>query len=203
MPRDKSGTYTRIMKAAKEAFLKNGFEKTSIRDIASDAGVTSAALYRHCKDKEELFCMLVEPAITALTGWVDNHIKVSYEGMERGDYKGIKSQSEIDLIRNVGIPYKTEFKLLIEKSSGTRYEHFMHYLVEEHEKKMWQGLKDIASYGYKVKNVSREELHILVSAYMTALFEPIIHDFENDKIEHYLETVAAFFMPGWHELLGV
>lgn len=55
MPKDKSETHENILKAARAEFMKNGFEKASIREIAKRAGVTSAALYRHCTDKEDLF----------------------------------------------------------------------------------------------------------------------------------------------------
>ncbi len=203
MPRDKTDTHKKVMEAAKKEFLEKGFEKASIRKIAAGAGITSAGLYRHCKDKEDLFYLVVKPAVDALSDWVDEHIRKSYESLESRNYQGIDSQSEIDMIRRVAMPYKDEFRLLLTKSAGTRYEDFMHEMVDSHEKRMWAGLNVISEYGYNVKEVSHEELHILISAYITALLEPIIHDYPNDRIEHYLTTVEAFFMPGWRELLGI
>jgi len=203
MPKDKTGTHIRVMEAAMEVFLDKGYDKASIRDIAAESGITSAGLYRHCKDKEDLFYCLVKPAIVALEEWVDDHIKNSYESMEKRDYQGINSQSEIDMIRSVAIPYKNEFKLLITKSGGTKYENFIHDMVNLHEEKMIEGLKEIKAHGYPVKQVDRDELHILISAYITALFEPVIHDYPEDKVDHYLQTIEDFFMPGWHKLLGI
>ncbi|MCR5596170.1 MAG: TetR/AcrR family transcriptional regulator [Lachnospiraceae bacterium] len=203
MPRDKTDTHIRVMEAARNEFLEKGFEKTSIRDIGANAGITSAGLYRHCTDKEDLFYQVVQPAIDALEEWIGNHIRKSYRSLEENDYNGINSQSEIDMVREVAIPYRTEFKLLLTKSAGTKYENFIHTMVEEHEQKMWEGLKSIESHGFPVKKVSHEELHILLSAYITALLEPIVHDYDEERIDHYLDTVEAFFMPGWHQLLGI
>lgn len=203
MPRDKSATNARVLEAARNIFLEKGFEKTSIRDIAAGAGITSAGLYRHCEDKEDLFCQVVAPAIAALHEWTDNHINTSYKSIENKTFNGLESQSEIDMVREVGIPFKKEFQLLISKSAGTKYENFIHDIVEEHEIKMWEGIKVIKSHGYKVKEMSHEELHILISAYVTALFEPIVHDYKAEDIEHCLSTIEMFFMPGWHELMGL
>ncbi|MCR5785643.1 MAG: TetR/AcrR family transcriptional regulator [Eubacterium sp.] len=203
MPRDKSDTHIRVMDAAKKVFLEKGFEKASIRDIASAAGITSAGLYRHCKDKEDLFCRVVEPAICALELWGKNHMKNSYDSLENKDFNGLRSQSEIDMIREVVLPYRKEFLLILTKSAGTKYENFIHDMVNDHETGMLEGLKKIEEHGFKVKKVNREELHIIISAYVTALFEPVIHDYDLEKIEHYLDTVETFFMPGWHDLLGI
>ncbi|MCR5213991.1 MAG: TetR/AcrR family transcriptional regulator [Eubacterium sp.] len=203
MPRDKTATNIRVMIAAREVFLEHGYEQASIRDIAEKAGITSAGLYRHCKNKEDLFCQVVQPAVDALDEWINKHLRRSYASLERRDYKGMKNQSEIEMVRKVAFPYRQEFRLLLNCSQGTRYENFFHTMVESHEKLMLKGIRDIEAYGIKVKKVSHEELHIIISAYMTALMEPILHDFDKDKMNHYLDTIEAFFMPGWHELLGI
>ena len=44
---------------------------------------------------------------------------------------------------------------------------------------------------------------MLLSAYLTACFEPVIHDYEDEKLEKYLNTVREFFMPGWLKVMGV
>ena len=44
----------RILQAAEEEFLKKGFQKASLRNIAKIAGVTTGSLYWHFKNIEEL-----------------------------------------------------------------------------------------------------------------------------------------------------
>ena len=53
-----------IVEAAFQEFLEYGYEKASMRRIAGSVGITAAALYRHFKDKEDIFSALVEPTVT-------------------------------------------------------------------------------------------------------------------------------------------
>ena len=46
------------------------------------------------------------------------------------------------------------------------------------------------------------DLHLLFSAYVTALFEPVIHRYPPNEAARCLETVEAFFLPGWKSLFG-
>ena len=57
--------------------------------------------------------------------------------------------------------------------------------------------------GYPAKELSEQELHMLLSAYLTACFEPIIHDYDDDAVIKYLNTVQEFFMPGWMKIMGI
>lgn len=45
----------RILKSARGEFVKHGFEKSSLKAICDGAGVTTGALYKRYKGKEELF----------------------------------------------------------------------------------------------------------------------------------------------------
>ena len=49
----------RIFEVAVELFLKNGFENTSMDQIADQAGVSKQTVYSHFKNKEDLFSACV------------------------------------------------------------------------------------------------------------------------------------------------
>ena len=66
MPKDKTETHERIIPAAMKIFLEKGFEKATMREIAEEAGITAAGLYRHFVDKEAMFAALVEPVLSEL-----------------------------------------------------------------------------------------------------------------------------------------
>jgi AcrR family transcriptional regulator len=53
------GTRLRLLRAGLELFAARGYHGTSIRDIATAAGVQSATLYGHFASKEELLAELV------------------------------------------------------------------------------------------------------------------------------------------------
>ena len=56
---DEGDTRTRIQRIAIALFTEQGYEATSLREIAERLGVTKAALYYHFKTKEEIIDSLV------------------------------------------------------------------------------------------------------------------------------------------------
>jgi len=48
-------TADRILEVATECFAKNGFEGTNLRDIAEKVGIREPSIYRHYKNKEDLY----------------------------------------------------------------------------------------------------------------------------------------------------
>jgi AcrR family transcriptional regulator len=67
-----SDTRARIQRVALELFAEQGYEKTSLREIAARLDVTKAALYYHFKSKEDIVRSLVEDyfgQIDALIAW--------------------------------------------------------------------------------------------------------------------------------------
>lgn len=71
MPRDKTASHERVLAAAREEFMAYGFEKASMRRIGERCGMTAAGLYRHCRDKADLFRELVEPSVEGIDQWLD------------------------------------------------------------------------------------------------------------------------------------
>ena len=59
----------RILESARTEFLASGFEKASLKTICEGAGVTTGALYKRYKGKEELFCAVVEQTVSDCTKW--------------------------------------------------------------------------------------------------------------------------------------
>lgn len=59
-------TRRRIQTVALELFTEQGYEKTSLREIAERLGVTKAALYYHFKSKDDIVNSLVEDRIDRL-----------------------------------------------------------------------------------------------------------------------------------------
>jgi len=70
--RARSDTRARIQQVALELFAEQGYDKTSLREIAERLDVTKAALYYHFKSKEDIVRSLVEDyfgQIDALIAW--------------------------------------------------------------------------------------------------------------------------------------
>ncbi|MBQ8162018.1 MAG: TetR/AcrR family transcriptional regulator [Clostridia bacterium] len=195
-------SHSRILSSARAEFLEKGYMNASIRTIARRAGITSAGLYRHFRDKEEMFAEVVAPAVNAFRDWMDRHVSRGYAGALSGHYDLMWKDTEIDIIREVVYPNLDGFRLLLTCAQGTRYEHFMEEIILEHQHIMMDVFGQLRAQGLKVREISEEELHILMHAYTAALFEPVVQNYPEEKAMHYLRTVENFFLPGWHDLMG-
>jgi AcrR family transcriptional regulator len=204
MPRDKSLSHEKVNKAIKEEFLEKGFEDASIRSIGARAGMTSAGLYRHYADKEAMFNAMVEPLIDSIKSWTKIHTEKKHSLVNGGAPDDeLLGETFVDMIREVILPRRDEFILLMSRSGGTKYENFIHDYVEGNQKEFLDAIRYLKEKGYPVIELTEEELHMLLSAYLTACFEPIIHDYNDVKVEKYLNTVQEFFMPGWLKIMGI
>ncbi len=204
MPRDKTLSHEKVKKAVKEEFLEKGYEDASIRSIGARAGMTSAGLYRHYADKEAMFNAMVEPLIDSIKEWTRRHTSRKYDLLEENvsDDK-LFGENFVDMVKEVILPRRDEFILLISRSAGTKYENFVHDYVEDNQKAFLEEIRYLKRKGYQTAEIGEEELHMLLSAYLTACFEPIIHDYDDEKVEKYLNTVQEFFMPGGLRIMGV
>lgn len=204
MPRDKKLSHQRVLEAAKKEFLEKGFEGASIRTIGSSARMTSAGLYRHCKDKEDLFNQIVEPMVLEMNKRLSEHKKISYDAIKIGEHhKEAFDTGEIKIFLDLSKEYQDELKLLLCKSTGTRYENFINDLVDIQQKEMINVLNIMRQEGYKVASITDKEMHVLLSAYITAIIEPVIHGYDEEETEHCLMKIAEFFTPGWMQIMGL
>ncbi|WP_213452551.1 TetR/AcrR family transcriptional regulator [Rhizomonospora bruguierae] len=70
---ERTDTRARIQDVALELFTEQGYEATSLREIAERLGVTKAALYYHFKSKEEIVSSFVEDGmkrVEAILEWL-------------------------------------------------------------------------------------------------------------------------------------
>ncbi len=63
MGRPRSDTRERIQDVARELFVQQGVQRTSLQDIADKLGITKPALYYHFTSREELIRSIVAPLI--------------------------------------------------------------------------------------------------------------------------------------------
>jgi AcrR family transcriptional regulator len=70
----RGGTRERIQQVALDLFAEQGYDKTSLREIADRLGVTKAALYYHYKTKEDILTSALEDYmadVRELIGWAE------------------------------------------------------------------------------------------------------------------------------------
>ena len=207
MPRDKTASHEKIVAAAMEEFQEKGFEQASMKAVADAVGMTSAALYRHFESKQDMFAALVQPAVDALDAWKRKHVAASYDVLERDDagamwdFEG--EASDVSMVLDVMYRQPEVFRLLLCRSVGTVYENYVHDMIEQSTDEMMRFLRKLKAQGIPAREIQRDEMHMLVSAYCAALVQPIEHGYSKADAERYLKTIVDFFTPGWRMITGL
>ena len=78
MARPREFDATMVLEAAMNCFWAQGFEQTSVRDLAEQMGITGASLYNAFGDKRSLYRQAFissssRRCVTALPGWKSCH----------------------------------------------------------------------------------------------------------------------------------
>ena len=60
----------RLLESARDEFMKHGFIKADLKTICDNAGVTTGAVYKRYKGKEELFQAVVKDTVEILNSFV-------------------------------------------------------------------------------------------------------------------------------------
>lgn len=207
MPRDKTISHEKIVQAAKKEFLEKGFEQASMKSVADAVGMTSAALYRHFASKQDMFAALVQPAIDELEIWEKKHMEFSYEAIEGNateimwDFEA--EMNDVRVVLDVMYKQPETFRLLICCAGGTPYENLVHDMIEESTDEMMHYLQVCKERGIAVREIRRDEMHMLISAYMAAMLQPIEHGYDKEDAKRYLKTIVDFFTPGWRLITGL
>jgi AcrR family transcriptional regulator len=69
--RRRTDTRARIQEVALELFAEQGYEKTSLREIAERLDVTKAALYYHFRTKEDIIASLFDDLMAQIDGLIE------------------------------------------------------------------------------------------------------------------------------------
>lgn len=192
----------RILASAKQEFLSLGFEKASLQHICSQAEVTTGALYKRYRGKEDLFCAVVADTVSDLKSILEE--KTSVDLHELSDEALIKAWDMDEDYMMWWFRYLYDrhdgFVLLLKCSEGTSYSNFPHDWVETMTDATYDYYREARCRGLTRTDISVQEMHILLSAFWTTIYEPFIHDFTWQQIEDHCKIVCNLF--NWYRVLG-
>ena len=101
-----------ILVASAELFSRKGYEKTSMKDIADQVGISKPALYHHLKSKHELLYTIM-----------NDLIEFGIEGLQKVD--------------RMSIPVEEKIRLGIQHHLSSFDQYIAEYAVMLHEKTDW------------------------------------------------------------------
>ena len=130
-------TKKKILDSAMAEFLEKGFMNASLRTIASNAGLTTGAMYRHFKDKDALFCALVDDAIdmatkTVMLADVSHHL--DFDSLGSKEHFEEENKQTSDLLNYIFENFKID-KMTTHFIASTIINAFMEIITHKMSKK--------------------------------------------------------------------
>ena len=191
----------RLLASAEAEFLDKGFIKAELKTICENAGITTGAVYKRYKGKEDLFCAVVDNIAEQLDLFLKKRSGIDFSVLSDKEIYDSWQMTYDSMLPLFSLLYqhRDTFTLLIDKAAGTRYENFNHEYVTKMSYAYEQFYAEAKKRRLAKAEVSREEFHVLISSFWTCVCEPIIHDMSWEQIEEHCRIVCRFF--NWSDVI--
>ncbi|WP_273327258.1 TetR/AcrR family transcriptional regulator [Vallitalea guaymasensis] len=192
----------KITESAIKEFLEYGYLNASVKRICENAGVTTGALYKRYKGKEDLFDSIIEPIYDKLEKLSDNRISNTLKILESKELEKFWS-NPIETYKyqiNYLYDHYEGMRLLLCSSEGTKHSGFLHGFVTKITNLTYEIIEEIYKRGLSCSLMDKDTLHMLLTAYWTTIFESIIHSDSREVALKKSETIAVFF--NWSKVFG-
>jgi len=197
MPQRIIGVSRRLIEVAKKEFLDKGFEGASIRTIAREAKTSPRAVYTRFRNKEELFAAVVEPVYSDFMKIFKDDKIIYWEKAKQRDFS-IKPEEFYLRYLEYAYNHKEQFVLILQKSKGTRFEHFTHDLckidLSELNKQLPQLIEDFKH--YQKDKSTKLFLETITYSFYNALFAPLVQRVGIEIAKTYITKLTHFYNDG-------
>lgn len=191
LPEDKQ---EKIMRAAINEFIHNGFEKGNVGDIAKSAGVAKGSMYQYFEDKRELFRFTVKWSMELMIKKYSRYISLDGKNINVFDYF-LNSSKEIWL------QMKDERELVIFIQDvflgkyGSVAGESADYMMKVSNEYVMQMIRDGQRNGYIRRDIDENILGLFITGVSTTIKEHMMRkarakgedimdeDFENNEME--------------------
>ncbi|MFT9056427.1 MAG: TetR/AcrR family transcriptional regulator [Ethanoligenens sp.] len=193
-----------LLTSARDEFLKNGYEKASLRTICKNAGLTTGALYFFFKNKEYLFDSLVKNVSVNFKNIINTYAKIEKEEYQKslsiGQPYSISSdvEHEKEFMKYI-YANKTAFILLAFRAQGSSYENYYHEITNLIEGKFYDFLNLYQDRSHS--HITRFTIHCLVSWRIRSYLDILNSELTIEEALAQTEVVANFAVGGWNRII--
>lgn len=187
-----------ILKISKEEFIKNGFEKTSLRDIAKKCHISPTAIYRHFLNKEDIFREIMKPLF--------DYFKKITAIIEAEDYKFLKDNNPSNVWayeQDGNFIFNFLFgkhKDLVELIVKERKDSFKKYIIDYEFNISNKYFNEMKKYNYIIKDFNQEAFKIILDSYLEAYLNLLYLD--DKELKEVSEEINNFYTVGFRNLFG-
>lgn len=182
-----------ILAAAKEEFLVKGFEKASVREIATAAGTSKSNLSNYFADKDALFCALTASAVTEF-----GSVLASICSDGKAPYTLEAQKGAVEAIAGFAFSHRESLQLLLFCSGGSSMEGFQKDAVRTLSDVLWKWARATAP------EAAVTELFVLSVSrfYLGAIEEMLLKSYTTEQAALELPPFLAFAYGGWRAVFG-
>ena len=203
MPARKGNTPTKILDVARGIFLLNGFQGTSMQQIAAAVGISAPGIYKHFDSKEAVFSALVDPLIERVREILRMTESEKDEMFQRGQTDEVwdKDKTFSEMLDFIYDNFES-MKLLICCAEGTKYENIIDRVADYEAQIVLRTLPDLREKGFSIPLVEEETISLMMRNQYRTYVEFIKNDFSRAEADEYMKAAGTFFTSGWRALLG-
>lgn len=199
MAKQIEGVYEKILECATKEFLEKGYTDASLRTIAANADTSTNSIYVRFKDKEGLFAAIVEPAAEEFMSRCRNVQETfhSFDSeVQRQEVGKYSSDAMLDMMDYVYDHFDI-FRLLLDASFGTKFQHFIDGLVSLEEEYTWKWLEATGSRIKQEGRLTADFYHMMVTAYFEGIFEVVRHGIGREDAKKYVAMMGEYHHAGF------
>lgn len=193
----------RLIESAREEFMEKGFLRADLKTICDKAGVTTGAVYKRYKGKEELFCAVVKDSTEIIDGFVNIRSSIDLSNKTDAEIIDTWTMTEEYILPVFKMLWKIrdDLVLLLDKSAGTSYENFGHDFAIRMTDAYMQYYEEAEKRGLATADISKQEMHILCTSFWTTVYEPFVHGMKWKEVEEHCKILCRFF--SWKNAIGM
>ncbi len=191
------GVSKRLIEAAGQEFLKNGFENSSVRTIAQKAQTSPRAIYTRFENKEALFEAVINPAYSDFMELFKNDKILYWERARQRDFSFLPEEFYKKYL-DFAYAHKEAFLLILKHSQGTRFQDFTRKLAQLD----LQGVRENLPHIVKDFNTFYQEastrlfLETITCSFYDALFSPLTEGVDLEVAKSYITKLTRFYADG-------
>lgn len=188
-----------LIQAAKEEFMEKGYNKASLRNICSKAGMTTGALYFFFENKEDLYEEITGSAKNELKNLIIKHIAEDKEAMESiTDINQMfeDHSSEADMFIECIYRNYDSFMLILSGSKEGEYEALIDEFVKLTESSSTELMKSS-----KLFNPDPFMSHWIAHTIVDSFVHVVTHEPDVEKAKVKMRFILNFIVQGWTSLV--
>ena len=180
----------RILRAAREEFMVNGFRDASLRTIARESGVAVSNIYNYFEHKDSLFRAVLQPLLDEFGRIMEGH-----------KFREETTKEFMQFARQ----FRAELKLLLLQSGGSSLEHFKDQVISR-QIRSGENYLQLFKEKYPHANTEVSPFFIRLGAawWVNVFIEIITNEIHTEEeINQGLSEYIAFGTAGWRALMQI